>query len=120
MENQDKFSQFNNNWEEFFEEWKNDKNGIPYYICLGDFAHYLINKIENSETDDFPKIFDVIEKLHIEGDSYVREAITVGLLESIQNIAGNKANLFIQFLLPETNRWWNKLNQFWDEGKLLN
>jgi hypothetical protein len=58
----------------------------------------------------------VIERLHVEGDSYVREAATIGLLESIQNQWGNNGvdpENFFPFLLPESARWWKSLNKFW-------
>jgi len=36
-------------------------------------------------------VFKVVERLHLEGDHFVKEAATIGLLEDIQNIAGNLA-----------------------------
>jgi hypothetical protein len=59
----------------------------------------------------------VIERLHVEGDPYVREAATIGLLEGIQNVWGNNGvdpELFFPFLLPESVRWWKSLNKFWN------
>jgi len=67
-------------------------------------------------------VFDVIETLHLNGDSYVREAATVGLLEDIQNNSGHRAvdpAVFVMYLKPESLRWWNKLNDFWTKGRLL-
>jgi len=110
---------FKPTWEEFCEEWKDEKEGMPYYTCLGDYASYLVEKLESADTAEFKEAFEVIENLHLNGDSYVKEAATVGLLEGIQNVAGDKSDLFFPFLLPETSRWWKKLNQFWEEGKLL-
>ncbi len=55
-------------------------------------------------------------------DDYVREAATIGLLEGIQNIASHTENEvdakdFLQYLKPETAKWWHQLNDFW-EGKI--
>lgn len=111
--------QFESIWREFYEEWKDDREGIPYYVCLGDFARYLFDKLHSGNTADFPNIFQVVERLHMEGDAYVREAATIGLLEGVQNIAGPEANQFLPYLLPESKKWWNKLNDFWEKGILL-
>jgi hypothetical protein len=113
--------EFKSEWEKFVEEWKDDEE-LPHYIVLGDFARYLIAKLDRGKTDDFQKIFQAIERLHLEGDEYVREAATVGLLEGIQNVMGNNnkdPELFRQFLLPETTRWWDKLNKFWETGEVV-
>jgi hypothetical protein len=114
--------EFQPTWEEFVEYYSSELEDLPYYICLGDFAKYLVEKLDKEDTHDFEAIFQVVERLHIEGEHYVKEAATVGLLEGIQNIMGHKnknPDLFRPFLLPETTRWWNKLNDFWEKGKIL-
>lgn len=58
--------------------------------------------------------------LHVEGDDYVREAATIGLLEGIQNDWGNHLvdpELFAIHLLPESRQYWDELNAFWRGGK---
>lgn len=110
---------FSSQWAEFQTEWEDDKEGMPYYVCLGDFARYLGDKLKQDDIEDFPAIFRVVERLHVEGDGYVREAATIGLLEGIQNTHGESAMKFVPFLGPETKRWWGKLNNFWETGKLL-
>lgn len=114
--------EFSQKWNDFLEEWKDEKKDLPYYIALNEFAIYLINKLEKGKTDDFKKIFDVIEKLHVQGDEYVKEAVTVGLLEDLQNkkfYINKSPSDFEPFLNTETKRWWYKLNEFWEKGKLL-
>jgi hypothetical protein len=89
------------------------------YIDLGDFAHHLIDLYKTNELEEFPEIFQVIEQLHVNGDEFVKEAATIGLLEDIQNISSNSdlnPNVFIKYLNPESLKWWNHLNAFW-EGK---
>jgi hypothetical protein len=110
---------FSSQWIEFQAEWKDDKEGLPYYLCLGNFARYLGEKLQQGDTADFPAIFHTVGRLHLEGDAYVREAATVGLLEGIQNLHGEAATKFVSYLQPETKRWWDKLNDFWEKGKLL-
>jgi len=87
------------------------------YIDLGEYADHLVELASSGRTADFPAVFDVVERLHLEGDAYVREAATIGLCEGIQNVASNTgvdAALFVPYLKPETARWWAELNAFWD------
>lgn len=108
-----------------------DRHGeLQGYIVLGDFARHLIESFTHSELTEFPVIFDVVERLHLHGDGYVREAATIGLLESIQNCCsayqpnGQEAkhlsdprldpSVFIPFLGPESKRCWHDLNGFGD------
>lgn len=86
------------------------------YVMLGDFAHHLLRLQQQSRTEEFAAVGRAIERLHIEGDLYVREAATIGLLEGIQNVWGNNdtdPELFVPYLLPESIRWWRSLNDFW-------
>ena len=86
------------------------------YIDLGEFAHHLVRLQKAGETAEFEAVFRVVEVLHTDGDAHVREAATIGLLEGIQNLAGND-NLdpesFCFYLRPESLEWWEKLNAFW-------
>jgi|ERR1022692_643471 hypothetical protein len=86
------------------------------YVALGDFAQHLLELHQRHETVAFPAVARVIEQLHVEGDRYVREAATIGLLEGIQNVWGNNdvdPEIFTTHLLPESRRWWDELNAFW-------
>jgi len=86
------------------------------YMALGDFARHLLALYQRRETEVFPKVARVIERLHVEGDDYVREAATIGLLEAIQNNwANNDADpeAFAHYLHRESARWWQSLNDFW-------
>lgn len=107
---------FTEKWAEHRAYWEDEH---LLYIDLGEFAHHLIELYKNSETAEFSTVFEVTEKLHLEGDDYVREAATIGLLEGIQNIASNadygvNPDEFIQYLKPESAKWWQQLNGFWE------
>jgi hypothetical protein len=87
------------------------------YTELGVFANHLVDLHKQNKTDEFLNIFDVIEKLHIEGDEFVKEAATIGLLEGLQNIAGNQdlnPEIFFKYLKPVSVMRWNELNKFWN------
>ncbi len=55
------------------------------YVVLSDLAVHLLDLHRAGKREAFPEVGRVIEELHVEGDAYVREAATIGLLEGIQN-----------------------------------
>ena len=86
------------------------------YTCLVHLAEHLLYLHKNKTHDEFGAVAKVIEKLHVDGDDYVQEAATIGLLEGIQNVWGNSGadpEEFRSFLLPESAKWWDELNRFW-------
>ena len=108
---------FQNAWREFQAEWQEDNIELPIYVALADFARHIIEKLKSDETKEFPAIFRAIERLHTEGDGYVREAAIIGILESLQNEnlhSLTTPDQFERYLGPESRRWWDKLNRFWD------
>ena len=87
------------------------------YIVLGDFARHLLEMQKTGQFEVLKSAAEAIEQLELNGDHFVREAATIGLLEGIQNVWGNNdvnPDLFKQFLLPESLKWWNELNAFWN------
>jgi hypothetical protein len=87
------------------------------YVLLGDFARHLLELQQKNRTEEFPAIASAIERFHTEGDSFVREAATIGLLEGVQNVWGNNdtdPNLFGRHLLPASAKAWQNLNDFWN------
>jgi hypothetical protein len=112
---------FESRWTQFIDEWK-DEADPPVYVALADYARLLIEMLASGNTERFPAIFDAIELLHIEGDGYVKEAATVGILEPLQNTNLHNTTEPEQFrpsLRPVSERSWNKLNDFWEPGTLL-
>jgi hypothetical protein len=78
--------------------------------------------MEAEDTERFDSIFDVVERWHVEGDAYVREAATLGLLVSLQNGYLHDTTSpadFVPWLRPETLRWWEKVDAFWRGGKVI-
>jgi hypothetical protein len=87
------------------------------YVVLGDFASHLLQLHLQHQTESFPAVALVIERLHVKGNYNVREAATIGLLESIQNVrsgAGVDPESFGRYLLPVSLKLWKSLNDFWD------
>ena len=90
------------------------------YIDLGEFARHLVALWKGGRTDELEPVFAGAERLHLEGDDFVREAATIGLLEGLQNVAAHAeiaSAVFLPYLRPESARWWVALNRFW-AGKI--
>lgn len=104
---------FADKWRKHKQEYADEKNYLPY-IALGEFARHLIELEKQHQTSEFEKVFETVEKFHLDGEHYVKEAAVIGLLESLQNNLGNEAEIFIKYLRTETLKWWNELNKFWN------
>jgi hypothetical protein len=105
---------FSKRWEEHRDFYEGKE---LLYVELGEFAHHLVELHKANRIEEFPVVFKVIERMHLEGDHYVKEAATIGMLEGIQNVAGNSGlepEEFVQYLKPESFKWWRQLNDFWE------
>lgn len=95
-----------------------DEGDEPLLYCeLSDFAHHLCDLLTQKKNSEFADVFAVVESLHIDGDAFVKEAATIGLLEGIQNVSSHRDDLlaeqFESFLKPQSAELWNELNSFW-------
>ena len=112
---------FRPDWQAFLEEWRSEADK-PLYLALAALAHHLIAMLAARDTVGLVAVFQVVERWHLEGDAYVREAATIGLLEDLQNLhlhqTTSPADLE-PFLLPESLKWWRKVDRFWSEGKVI-
>lgn len=107
---------FAENWDAFRREWADSTEGLPLYLALADFARHIISFLEVKDDAGLHRIFDAVERLHVEGDHYVREAATVGLLEDLQNTNLHRTTdpeQFRPFLRPESLKWWDRVDSFW-------
>lgn len=113
---------FQTRWAEFLAEWR-DEPPLPFYLALSALAEHLLHRLRNNDTNGFDRVFAVVERWHTEGDAYVSEAASIGLLEALQNLSGGSGRRSIhieQWLGPESRRWWDKLDRFWEgDGKAL-
>ena len=104
---------FTEKWQKHLAYW-DGKNLL--YNDLSEFNAHLFELHKNKQVEEFPEVFDVVEKLHLEGDDHVKEAATIGLLEGIQNAASH-AEDFVQYLGTESEKRWFQLNDFW-QGRI--
>lgn len=96
----------------------NEENRDLPYVVLEDFACFLLETFQRKDESLLKKAAVLIERLHLEGDGYVKEAATIGLLEGIQNSwpdSGVDPEKLMPYLLSESRRWWNSLNRFWNK-----
>lgn len=87
------------------------------YIDLAELVHHVVELERRGQCEELPAVFAAVERLHLEGDAFVKEAATIGFLEGLQNFAGNTGiapERFRLYLSPESARWWDELDRFWD------
>ncbi|HKN91523.1 MAG TPA: hypothetical protein VJ622_14710 [Acidimicrobiia bacterium] len=88
------------------------------YLDAGDFIRHLVELRLAGRIEEMPAVFEVIERLHVEGDHYVRELATIGYLEGLQMRTVTEAGLdpeqdFRPYFGPVSNKWWERLNRLW-------
>jgi hypothetical protein len=108
---------FESYWLEYLNESYGPDDEQLLYVDLGEFSHHLLRLYKQKNISEFTEVFKVVELLHTDGDDYVKEAATIGLLESIQNVFGNNQidpEVFTQYLEPVSLYWWRRLNDFWN------
>ena len=96
---------------------RKDHSAELLYVALGDFARHLLQLDRHQQDQILPAVFDAIERLHRDGDSFVQEATTIGLLAGIQNVwahANVDTQTFTRHLHPISRKWWKSLEDFWD------
>lgn len=101
-------------WDAFLKQWESELE-LPLYLALDSLADHLLQQLAAKETGRFEAIFEVVERWHVDGDPYVSQAATVGLLESLQNLTGGNSRIGTvePWLGPESRRSWDELDRFW-------
>lgn len=92
--------------------------GRLHYMDAGDFIRHLVGLRLANDISEFPAVFDVIERLVVEGDSYVSNLGVIGYLEGFQMMTVTSAGLdpegdFRPWLRPQSAKWWDRINRFW-------
>ena len=109
-------------WTEFWKDFGDEPEVLDHLLVSG-FVRHLINLKLTSNTAEFDAIFDLVEDMHILGDSHVQDLATVGILEDLQNTnlhhGGTSLEDFVQYLGPVSKWWWDELYRFWDGKGLL-
>lgn len=106
-------------WQAFLEDFRDEAENLPLYVALSALARHISGLLAQGDTPTLRAVFAAVERLHVEGDPYVREAICIGLLEDLQNPAIHSGTAPAQvrpFLGPESAKRWADLDRFWTGG----
>lgn len=112
---------FGATYDAFLDDWKEDSE-VPPYVSLAAFSRHMISLLETGDQQQLHAAFQAIERLHVDGDEYVREAATVGILENLQNTnfhSKTTPRQFLEFLRPVSLRYWRKVEDFWESGTFI-
>jgi hypothetical protein len=97
-------------WQEHRANWgAQDAGG---YNDTADVARHIVDLARAEYLECFPPLFALIEHLILTGDEEVQGLATVGILESIQNVAANTGvtqELFLPWLGPHSRQAWDEL-----------
>lgn len=97
-----------------------DDGSRLHYLDAARVADHLVALLVAGERDQVAAALAVVERMHLEGDPYVRELATVGYLEDLQNVADRhpacERGQLEPLLGPESLRWWRGLDAFWSGG----
>ena len=117
---------FRERWQRFLVGYSEEPEPL-LYIALGELAEHLVDRMRRGDVEGLERVFDTVERWHTEGDAYVSEAASIGLLESLQGILGGnnrnrringvRASDFESYFGPETRKWWDKLYDYWRGDK---
>ena len=106
-------------WQRFVAGWQSEEGDPPLYVALSSLCHHVIALRDAGDDDAVRRVFAVVEAWHPDGDAYVREAATIGFIETLGNILSHDPSgparlaALRAFTGPETTRWWRKVDAFW-------
>jgi len=84
------------------------------YVDVADLLGHLAARTAEGETSELAPLMAVVERLHVEGDDYVRQLATIGYLEGLHgSVAQGELPDVRPLLGPESLRWWRGLEEFW-------
>lgn len=63
---------FSKRWEEHRALYEDEE---LLYVDLAEFAHHLVELQNANRTEEFRAVFDIIERIHLEGDDYVKKPL---------------------------------------------
>jgi hypothetical protein len=86
------------------------------HIDLSCFARHVTKLLAAGQTAELVSVFSCVERLLVEGNDYLQNAIVVSFLEDLQGDL-LRANLTLQscatFLGPQTHQFWDALIRDW-------
>jgi hypothetical protein len=101
-------------WRGHLDLWGGDER--PLYADLGCVADFIVTVYEAGAAEQLGALFAALDRLLTIGDKRVGDAIAVGVLESVQNIAMNrglKLGGLRELLGPASKSAWDDLAVAW-------
>ncbi|MCX7418856.1 MAG: hypothetical protein NT013_04875 [Planctomycetia bacterium] len=92
-----------------------DERELPCYLYLGDYSQCLVELLESDADQLLSSAFEAIETLYQNGDDYVENATTVGILENLQNRNLHRStspDQFVKYLRPLSLKNWQEVNVY--------
>jgi len=103
---------FQPRYQEFLSDWQGQE--IPWYLAMGELAHYIVEAYEQGKTHQYQDLFSAIELVLPSADSGLQNLICVGLFEDTQNIASHRsfgASVFRSWLGPRSLIAWDEVDR---------
>ncbi|HME45240.1 MAG TPA: hypothetical protein VKF36_19260 [Syntrophorhabdales bacterium] len=107
-------------WLDFYDEWANDKKGLPYFILMTSFAGYIVNLYLDKQLDILRRILAAIEDLYCNEGTEANMLLTSGLLEDIQLFLKEEnihLSTFMALLGDKSKERWEAARRYLEEGK---
>ena len=110
------YPDFRDRWNEHLQYWGDQERGL--YTDMMEFAHYLVDTAVSGRTHGFGPIFELVEKLIVEGDEEAKGLLVVGLIETLQTASPNRktSDLLRRHLGIHSLLGWLEVEKQW-EGK---
>jgi hypothetical protein len=107
-------------WKEYLKEYEGERPA--HYVEIAVFFSHVVKCYKQSRTESFPRVFQLVERLIIEGDDYTQGVIIVGFLEGLQNVASWESfgsAVFEPYLGPKSLAAWRELESAWEGNNSL-
>jgi hypothetical protein len=107
-------------WDEWCDEFKDDAEGPPIFTFLHEVAAQLEHMLEDGDETGIRRVFELVERLNVEGDRDVQMYTTLGIIENTQGLAGMDGNdivplgpKFVPYLGPVSKTRWDRVEAMW-------
>src|SRR3954471_10455856 len=107
-------------WDEWRNEFKDDPEGPPMFTFLHEVASLVEEMLRDDDFDGVRCVFDLVERLNVEGDRDVQMYATLGILENVQSLAGMEGDdivplgpKFVPYLGPVSKKRWERVEAMW-------
>jgi hypothetical protein len=107
-------------WGEWCDEFKDDAEDPPIFTFLHEVAAQLEGMLEDGDEEGIRRVFELVERLNVEGDRDVQMYATLGIIENTQSLAGMEDGdmvpigpKFVPYLGPVSKTRWDRVEAMW-------